>query len=730
VSASTAPAPRTATRRFRAELAKIGGGRGSTLPWVRRSGAPLPRETSQLLKLPQNRNLAHRFQGRPSGQFVDLRRRIILTYRYHGLRSLLLRAITFPLRFTPMRRFVDYGPQPGGPESWGAENWYRMHGKAVTIVIPSYRDAGRLSALVKSIRRTTSSNRVDIVVADDASGPEHLAAIRRIPDIRIIEGEVNAGFAANVNRAIRLADSGRDVVLLNSDMIARRGWLASLQFAATRADDIGIVGAKLRYPDGLIQSASTVRHLEAPEWFDHRYRFKPSRWGPANVTQPALAVTGACMYIKRAVLDCVGLLDEKYPMAYEDVDYCLRAWEQGYRVIYWPRAELDHLESTTRGTAVRERERTSQRLFWRRWGDFFDARPVRNAGGALKVIYVTEDTGVGGGHRDIFEHLNGLLSRGHEAELWSLAGEPAWFPLKAPVRTFANYDELVRALAPISAIKVATWWNTASAVWAASVLNGIPVYFVQDIETSYYPHDEAMRNAVLASYRHEFRYMTISSWNRDRLRELGLEATLIPPGIDLETFRPLPDVERRPDMLLALGRSNPLKNLRLTLDAWHALPEPRPELCLFGIEPELANVPGIRYVTAPSDEDVNRLFNQATAFVQTSVHEGFCLPPLESMATGGAVVCTDAHGNRDFCVNGENCLIPEPNRRSVADALGWVLGDAVLRARLGLCGLTTAQDYAWSRRIDVLEQFLTDISTPRRITLGIEPVPAPDLRRA
>ena len=645
---------------------------------------------------------------------------------------MLLRVITFPLRFTPLRRYVRYGlgPQPRGPDLSAAESWYRRYGQPVTIVIPSYRDADRLSALIKSIRRTTSSDRVDVVVADDASGPEHLAAIRRIPGIRIIEGEVNAGFAANVNRAIRQADPGQDVVLLNSDMIARRGWLASLQFASTHADDVGIVGAKLRYPDGLIQSAGTVRHLDSPEWFDHRYRYKPSRWGPANVTQPALALTGACMYIKRAVLDRIGLLDETYPMAYEDVDFCLRAWKHGYRVIYWPGAELDHLESVTRGMAVRERERTSQHLFWRRWGDFFDARPVRNADGALRVIYVTEDTGVGGGHRDIFEHLNGLLSHGHEAELWTLAGEPDWFPLKAPVRTFPNYDELVRALAPIEAIKVATWWNTASAVWAASVLNGIPVYFVQDIETGYYPHDAAMRNAVLASYRHEFRYMTISSWNQDRLRELGLGARLIPPGIDLETFRPLPDIERRPDMLLALGRSNPLKNLRLTLDAWHTLPEPRPELCLFGIEPELANEPGIRYVTAPSDDEVNRLFNQATAFVQTSVHEGFCLPPLESMATGAAVVCTDAHGNRDFCVNGKNCLMPEPNRRSVADALAWVLGDAVLRARLGRQGITTAQDYAWSQRIDALEQFLTDVSTPRKIVPSTETVPTLYLPRA
>ena len=122
-------------------------------------------------------------------------------------------------------------------------------------------------------------------------------------------------------------------------------------------------------------------------------------------------------------------------------------------------------------------------------------------------------------------------------------------------------------------------------------------------------------------------------------------------------------------MILALGRTNPLKNLPLTIEAWRRLPEPRPELCLFGIEPEVATEPGIRYVTAPSDEEVNALFNEATVFVQTSVHEGFCLPPLESMATGGAVVCTDAHGNRDFCADGENCLMPEPDAAAVSAAI-------------------------------------------------------------
>ncbi|MHB2001585.1 MAG: glycosyltransferase family 4 protein, partial [Solirubrobacteraceae bacterium] len=275
-----------------------------------------------------------------------------------------------------------------------------------------------------------------------------------------------------------------------------------------------------------------------------------------------------------------------------------------------------------------------------------------------------------------------------------------------------DYDALVEALAPLAAIKVATWWATAVPVWRASVLAGVPVYFVQDIETSYYPEGERERNAVLDSYRPEFSYMTISGWNSERLSELGVSSTLIPPGIDLECFRPRPDVPRREDMLLALGRSNPLKNLPLTIAAWRSLPEPRPELCMFGIEPELATDPGMRYVESPSDEGVARLLCEATALVQTSTHEGFCLPPLESMATGGAVLCTDAHGNRDFCVDGVNSLMPEPSVEAVRAALMRLLSDRALRQRLGQAGIETAAEYAWERRIDALEAFLEGVARP------------------
>jgi GT2 family glycosyltransferase len=670
---------------------------------------------------------ASALDGTFSGPLAGPRRRIYLTYRYHGWRTLLFRALTLPLRLTPLKRRLRLRSVPGDDAYRRAVAWYREHGEPIDIVIPSYRDADRVATLVQSIHKTVPRGLARIIVADDGSGPEHVAALRAIDGIEVLAGEQNSGFAANVNRGLRATDPARDVVVLNSDTEARPGWLACLQYVSQEHDDIGIVGPRLLYPDGRIQFAGTVRNLGAPEWFDHRYRFKPADWGPAGLAGPVLAVTGACMYVKRDLIERVGLLDESYPMAYEDVDWCLRAWQQGFRVMYFPAASLYHHESVTRGTDVGERERASQRLFWARWGDFFDAREVRADTGKLRVIYVTEDTGVGGGHRDIFEHLNRLQERGHEVALYTLGEHPQWFPLLAPVRSFEDYDELVAELSEQDAIKVATWWNTSAPVWRASVLRGIPVYFVQDIETSYYPDDERTRHAVLDSYRAEFRYMTISSWNRERLRELGLDAELIPPGIDLETFRPRTDVRRRADMVLALGRSNPLKNLPLTIDAWQALaqrPEiiERPELCLFGIEPELAGE-GVRYVESPSDEQVNALFNEATVFIQTSTHEGFALPPLEAMATGGAVVCTDAHGNRDFCRDGENCLMPEPNQAAVSAALVRLLCDPALRERLGRAGAQTAQAYSWERRIDALEVFLEEVARPTRVDLDGDSVP-------
>ena len=184
-------------------------------------------------------------------------------------------------------------------------------------------------------------------------------------------------------------------------------------------------------------------------------------------------------------------------MAYEDVDYCLRAWEAGLAGSLRAALAADARWSRT-PAAPRSGER-ELRLAARTSGQSGATGSTRatcaTPDGQLRIVYVTEDTGVGGGHRDVFEHLNRLAGAGHEVELYSLGGPPDWFALRgrrcASSRTTRSSPPRWRAE---DAIKVATWWDTAPSVWRARCRRGIPVYFVQDIETSYYPGDEATQN--------------------------------------------------------------------------------------------------------------------------------------------------------------------------------------------------------------------------------------------
>jgi GT2 family glycosyltransferase len=652
------------------------------------------------------RSLARELGGLP--------RRAWLTLRYHGTQETAWRLVSFPLRFTPLGSRLGLPPvrhDRSTAERSRAGVWYRRHGRPVAVVIPSYGPPELALAAVRSVRRTTNRRRVRVIVVDDGSPAADRAALQsRLKGAELVLLDGNRGFAAAVNAGLAKLRSDEDAVILNSDVTARPGWLPALQAGAYR-QRAAIAGPRLLYPNGTIQSAGSVRNLGAPEWFDHRYRFAEGNHGPAQVPGPMLAMTGACLYLRADHRRVLGGFDEGYGMGYEDVDLCLRTWNAGREVAYVPASVLVHHESRTRGAGRSDRELLAQERFWSRWGTWMDHRPVGTPDGGMRVIYVTEDTGIGGGHRVVFEHLNGLRARGHDAELWTLTGPPTWFDLKAPVRRFSSYGALTFSLAREDAVKVATWWNTALPVWRAAVARGIPVYLVQDIETTYYTDADA-RAAVLASYRPEFAYVTTSGWAAERLGGLGFTPATIAPGIDLDTFHPM-GLERAAREVLALGRTEPLKDFGLTLAAWERLARPRPGLRLFGINPELADRDGIAYVSRPADDEVNRLYNTATVFLQTSRHEGFCLPLLEAMATGAPVVCTDADGNRDFCRHGENCLMVGRDPDDVAGALDRLLGDAALRARLGAAGLETARRHAWPQRIDELERFLLELAATR-----------------
>lgn len=623
------------------------------------------------------------------------------------------------------KRFLEYGgfsfdasakvKFPNGLKGYfdkkEIQDWFTEHGKKALIVIPSYNDFEVLSACIASFHEHVPKDVLDVLIVDDYCQPENLAKLRTLESkqVRILAREKNGGFAAAVNDGLKVGLQRKmDVILCNSDIVSKAGWYEALQYGAySYHKDVGIVGPKLLYPDGRIQSAGSFRNPHAPEWFDHYYRFEAEDFGPANIPQYCLGVTGALMYIKYKVLEKIGIMDN-YPFAFEDMDFCIRAWEAGYRSLYFPDSVLHHMESVTRkkNPNISEREKGSITMFWNRWGDWFDKRNVKNAKGQVRVIYVLQTSGLSGGIKIVLEHANLLKERGFAPEVWSLDGKTNW-DLHVPHRTFANYDLLTKALAQEEAVKVATWWETAQPVWLASVSKGVPVYFIQEFETWFYPNDARAQHAVMACYRFEFNNLTTSEYNEQELRTLHLLTERIPCGIDLKTYKPLKGAKRRNDVVLALGRTFFQKNFKFTLAGWKALGQKRPHLWLYGQEKDMEKLDErITYHLKPTNGEVNKMFNEATIFVQTSYHEGFSLPPLEAMAAGCPAILTDSHGNRDYVEDGKNCLMVEQgNIPALKKALQKLLDDPRLREQLSKNGIKTAQKYGWPKIADRLTDY-------------------------
>ncbi len=583
-----------------------------------------------------------------------------------------------------------------------AEDWYRSNGRPVWIVVPSYRDSSLLSQLLRGLKSTVPSDRYSVLICDDFSDDDdHYKALDTFSsqaNVRVIRGERNAGFAANVNRGLAAVPTDSDVILMNSDVVPRPHWLASLQYSL-HLDAADILSPKLVYPNETIQFAGGYRNLANPDWFDHLFRFSDPHYLPTTARAPVLFATGAVTYISAKARSKLGHLDEQYGMAFEDVDYSLRAWSSGGRVVFEPRSVLEHQESVTRGRVQGDRELQSKSYFWSKNESFFK-RSVRQ-NGKPRVIFVTQDAGVGGGHRVIFHHLNSLARSGHSCELWNLVGPPDWYSLdsRVRVRAFSSYAELVEELEPQEAIKVATWWETAEPVWLSAVRHGLPAYLVQDIESSYYPKSPALQARALASYRPEFNYLTNTTLLRDRLQELfSYDATDVGLGFDSQTFAP-GDGRRDEKTVLVAARGEPLKNFGYAAEILRRLVEAGWRVRAFGLDRSLVSDLKIdEFHLRPTDAELAELYRSSSLYLSTSIHEGFALPPIEAMACGCTVASTDAVGNREYLRDMVNLIeIPHGDAQAAAERIIRTTASGELVQRMRKSATRTAAEYQWDR---------------------------------
>ena len=232
----------------------------------------------------------------------------------------------------------------------------------VSIVVPAHDGATLTQRCLDTL--IDQSLDVEIVVVDDASRDETSLLLESYGDkITVLRNEQNEGFARSTNRGVA-ASTGELVVLLNNDTEPRTGWLAAMVDYADHHPDVGIIGAKLLYPDGRIQHAGVAFGPTGYPY--HLYCGFPGDHPATNRSRRFQVVTAACMLIRRSVFDELGGFDEGFVNSAEDVDLCLRAGALGHEVHYCADAVLMHMESATRG---REIQRQSEMLYHQRWAD-------------------------------------------------------------------------------------------------------------------------------------------------------------------------------------------------------------------------------------------------------------------------------------------------------------------------------------------------------------------------
>ena len=262
--------------------------------------------------------------------------------------------------------------------------------RRVTAIIPSTLRQPHSLACIQSILEGTDYTRFDLHIVVMQPAPlddtqrEARDRLARYPSVTVTELRAPRFNFSTANNYVAAQTAGDYILLLNDDVSSiKRDWLRWMT-AFMEDPQIGIVGARLLYPDGSVQHGGVIMGLSG--LCDHAHRFLPGTDAGymfrAILAQELSAVTAASMLVRRSTFEQVGGLDEGYPSAFNDVDFALRVGKAGYSVIYAPQAELYHHELQTYGSHYAGERSAFQDQEVRRmretWADVCAADPFHN----------------------------------------------------------------------------------------------------------------------------------------------------------------------------------------------------------------------------------------------------------------------------------------------------------------------------------------------------------------
>ncbi len=230
----------------------------------------------------------------------------------------------------------------------------------LSIIIVNWNTRDLLAGCLASIYSHPPAATFEVIVVDNASADGSAALVQsQFPQVTLLTNANNPGFAAGNNQAITHSN-GRYLLLLNPDTIVRPGALDTLLTFMDTHPAAGAAGSLLLNPDGSLQHSCHPAPTLSREWWrlfhlDHLFalaRYPMEQW-PQDRPREVDTIQGACLIVRREVIDQVGLLDDAYFMYSEEVDWCLRIRRAGWQLYWVPQAQVIHYGGqSTRQVAV------------------------------------------------------------------------------------------------------------------------------------------------------------------------------------------------------------------------------------------------------------------------------------------------------------------------------------------------------------------------------------------
>ena len=246
----------------------------------------------------------------------------------------------------------------------------------ISVIIPNRNHTKDLKRCVESIKKSSYDN-FEIIIVENNSNEDDIFAyyeeLKADKRIKIITHNIPFNYSELNNVGVKNA-TGEYLLFLNNDTCAiNENWLEELLMFAAR-EDVGAVGARLFYENGTLQHAYLLTGVGEHRIAVHAgLGLAKDDYGYLDrigFNQNVSAVTGACLMVSKDKFDKVGGFDESLPVAYNDVDFCLKFRQVGFVNVYTPYANLYHYESLSRGKDESTRLNLDAKYMHEKWGDF------------------------------------------------------------------------------------------------------------------------------------------------------------------------------------------------------------------------------------------------------------------------------------------------------------------------------------------------------------------------